>query len=738
MIGLLGWLVRRVGAKTLLVLGLLVVALASLDWTLSTVVRGLDLDLLATITLVGAVSGWLLARSSIHPFPAALLTILVALGSGFLRVGQLGDELFSMFAAVVNALWQAQFGRFQWKPVVETTESLVVAINTLLTRLQEWSRALGAGHSVYEPVALALVWSFGVCLIAGWAAWQLRRANRAFYSLLPLVLFLALVLAYSGRDLWVMPVVLAAWLGLLGAVPFIARQRRWEQDGVPFAEDLAFDHMSITVPVILVILTAAVTIPPLSPSAIARWVQQWSESTPASSQVISNSFGIEPAPRPSTALDRVSSPGLPRSHLLGASPDLLKKVALTVQSDDLGQDVPAPYWLGATYDEYTGHGWFSSGFREQDYRAGERVSKDALPSGRLIHQTVHVSNDSGIIYAAGILESVDHDYQVAWRQPGDMLGAQVNSNSYGAESLVPSFRTDALREAREGYPDWIGTQYLHLPENLPPRVLALARDLTATEPTPYDRARAIERYLRTIPYSLDVPLPPGDRDVVDYFLFDLRRGYCDYYATAMAILARAAGLPARVAVGYASGQFDVVTHTYTVTEADAHSWTQVYFPNYGWVDFEPTSSRAPIERNLPSTSEASAPQVHPNNSPNSLSNVEQQVAENLWFVMPAALFVLGTLALICLFIDTLYLQRLAPTNLIYILYQRIVRFAGLLGLAITPSQTPHQIRVRFDEYFATGAGSRSAQVWRGIGAVTDLIVAQYEQTTYGAYPLTPR
>ena len=84
---------------------------------------------------------------------------------------------------------------------------------------------------------------------------------------------------------------------------------------------------------------------------------------------------------------------------------------------------------------------------------------------------------------------------------------------------------------------------------------------TATEATPYDRARAIELYLRTIPYSLDVPIPPAEHDVVDYFLFDLRRGYCDYYATAMAMLPRAAGLPAHVAVGYAAGDYDPATRT---------------------------------------------------------------------------------------------------------------------------------------------------------------------------------
>ncbi|HZQ09508.1 MAG TPA: transglutaminase-like domain-containing protein [Anaerolineae bacterium] len=735
MIGLLEWFVRRVGARTLLILGLLAVALSGMDWTLSAIVRGLDLDLLLTITLVGAVSGWLLARSRVPPLVAGLLIVLIALVTGFLRVGQLGDRLFAVFTAIVNALWDTQFGKFQWQPILETTESLIAGIVTLLTRLEGWSRALGAGQSTYEPVASALVWSFIVCLLTGWAAWHLRRADRAFVSLLPLALFLALVIAYSGRDLWVIPVVLAVWLGLLGAVPFITRQRRWEQEGVPFAEDLVFDHVVIVGPVILLLVTAAVTFSALTPSAIAHWFQQWSESTPAPSpDVISNSFGIEAAPRPSTALDRVSSPGLPRSHLLGASPELLKKVALTVQTDDTAKGLPALYWLGTTYDEYTGHGWFSSGFREQTYRAGERLSHDALPSDRLFHQTVRVANDTGIVYAAGILESVDHDYQVAWRQPGDMLGAQVNSSLYRAESFVPSFSADTLRAAGEAYPNWIRTQYLRVPENLPPRVLALARDLTAPEPTPYDRARAIERYLRTIPYSLDVPLPPGGRDVVDYFLFDLRRGYCDYYATAMAMLARAAGLPARVAVGYASGQFNPVTHTYTVTEADAHSWTQIYFPNYGWVNFEPTNGRAPIEHDTPGTAGHITPALYTDNT-NSFGNIEQQVVENFWFVLPGAILGFGVLAFASLFIDTLYLRRLTQAKLIDILYQRILHVAVLLGLSITPSQTPYQMRARLDEYFAMLAGSRTARLWQAVSPVTDLIISQYEKTTYGAYAL---
>ena len=78
--------------------------------------------------------------------------------------------------------------------------------------------------------------------------------------------------------------------------------------------------------------------------------------------------------------------------------------------------------------------------------------------------------------------------------------------------------------------------------------------------------------------------------MVDYFLFDLKEGYCDYYATSMAILARAAGLPSRLVVGYASGDYDPANNRYVVTEADAHSWVEIYFTGRGWVEFEPTAS----------------------------------------------------------------------------------------------------------------------------------------------------
>ena len=139
-------------------------------------------------------------------------------------------------------------------------------------------------------------------------------------------------------------------------------------------------------------------------------------------------------------------------------------------------------------------------------------------------------------------------------------------------------------------------RYLGLPKVTPERVLALARDLTKNAATPYDRALAIETYLRKFPYTLDVEPPPSNRDVVDYFLFTSQMGYCDYYASAMVVMARAAGLPARIVVGYASGEYDASTAQYIIRMKDAHTWAEIYFPGIGWVEFEPTASQPLILR----------------------------------------------------------------------------------------------------------------------------------------------
>jgi hypothetical protein len=110
-------------------------------------------------------------------------------------------------------------------------------------------------------------------------------------------------------------------------------------------------------------------------------------------------------------------------------------------------------------------------------------------------------------------------------------------------------------------------------------------------------AETIESYLRTTyHYAPSVRAPPPGRDPVDFFLFDLKEDFCEYFASSMAVMLRELGVPARVVEGYTTGTLDPLSGKYVVKELDAHAWVEAYFPSYGWIEFEPTPSQAPFLR----------------------------------------------------------------------------------------------------------------------------------------------
>jgi hypothetical protein len=177
--------------------------------------------------------------------------------------------------------------------------------------------------------------------------------------------------------------------------------------------------------------------------------------------------------------------------------------------------------------------------------------------------------------------------------PSDILAMRPSGklppgNEYTVTSRVSTASPEALRQAGANYSSWVTDTYLQLPDSLPQRVHALARELTAGAPTPYDKSVAVRSYLKTLTYEQKIPTPPFDADGVDYFLFTLKRGYSDYFASAMATLMRAAGVPARMVAGHAPGVLDKRTGLFVVRDLDSHAWAEVYFPGYGWVEFEPT------------------------------------------------------------------------------------------------------------------------------------------------------
>ena len=160
--------------------------------------------------------------------------------------------------------------------------------------------------------------------------------------------------------------------------------------------------------------------------------------------------------------------------------------------------------------------------------------------------------------------------------------------TYEVTSSVSLATPDDLRLAGLDYPTWALAKYTALPPELPQRVRDLGRQLTANAETPYDKAKAIEAHLKTLPYSLSINPPPYDADGVDYFLFEQKTGYSEYFASAMTVLLRTQGIPARMVAGYTVGDRVPDYDIFIVTDSHSHGWVEVFFPRYGWISFEPT------------------------------------------------------------------------------------------------------------------------------------------------------
>jgi hypothetical protein len=267
-------------------------------------------------------------------------------------------------------------------------------------------------------------------------------------------------------------------------------------------------------------------------------------------------------------------------------------------------------------------------------------------------------------------------------------------------------------------------KYLQLPENLPQRVKDLAASLTALADNDYDKAKAIEKYLAAnYSYNLDVPPVPRDRDFVDYFLFDNTEGYCTYFASAMAILARCAGLPARYVEGYMLPPDPVEGrgNMYVVTNMQAHAWVEIYFEGYGWLPFEPTSPfrSAFYAEQVPEQVYYSSGydpayqdymemmmKYYSNMYTGDMIDINPVEAEKGLSAAEIILICIGALTAFVLLLILFNMIRskvkifriinLPVRDCILRSYEYYLKVLKLHGLGLTPSETPHQYSERID------------------------------------------
>ena len=292
-------------------------------------------------------------------------------------------------------------------------------------------------------------------------------------------------------------------------------------------------------------------------------------------------------------------------------PELLGGTASPADDPVMQVRTTARALLRATIkNEYTGHAWADTTSGRRYLFVSPRFSdlrrnlfdqarpKDAalLPGSRTLDvslmsdgastlfltQRFHSPKGEGIVSYFSPSSEVFATRSLAAGDRYTFSGRLLDASSYGVRQSV----LDSLDPADPHF-ESVKNTYLQLPDTVEPAVYEIARELSSASSNDFDRASALCLYLqRSFPYSLEQSEPPLTRDFVSWFLLEEKRGYCTSFASALTVLARAAGIPARYVEGYAaSPDEDSIAR---VTQQDAHAWTEIYFPGFGWLPFDPT------------------------------------------------------------------------------------------------------------------------------------------------------
>ena len=311
-------------------------------------------------------------------------------------------------------------------------------------------------------------------------------------------------------------------------------------------------------------------------------------------------------PTAAMRFDSGSSPGdaadfssyHPSSPLAGANqldmadrPHLGDKMVMTVASD-------APsFWRTQTFDRWDGENWTHSNtgltLLGADGNVRPQSTDLAASAEQTIHQTIRLVAPYAVVLPAApspthvtagpaIRQGIDGELR-----PAEPFGAGA---SYSVTSHQPDVTGQQLRTTDDSQiPREIIDAYTTTPAT--DRVRAIAASITAGAGNNFDRVHRIIEWLGGhVSYSINSPLAPSGRDVVDDFLFESHEGWCEQIASSLVVLLRLNHVPARLAIGFVPGQRNAITQRYEVRERDAHAWTEVWFPTVGWVPFDPTAN----------------------------------------------------------------------------------------------------------------------------------------------------
>jgi transglutaminase-like putative cysteine protease len=586
-------------------------------------------------------------------------------------------------------------------------------------RAYQWGSKLVTGGISYDNLIFVFQMTFITWIVGYLTVWFVFRVHKEWHAIIPGGVLLLVNLYYAPQDVTVyfLAYLVLAFLFVIRFYLF-TQQQTWRQERVHFnADEVNFDFLRSGALFTLIIVALAWITPSAIMSQSAEYLQvirgPWHDMQVEWNRLFAS-----------------------LNYRASASADFYGKAMALGGSRTLGQvpvlEVAAPhgihyYWRAVVFDEFTGREWRNNDdtfvpfggennqpFPIATYQGRQLISETVTilqPGTSVLVMAeqptwVDLPTRASLSYVdptaePPLVETISFAQNRVFFEPGD---------HYVVSSLVTTATVPQLEQAGVSYPAWVKTRYLQLPATIPERVKQLAQTLTISYSNPYDKANAVQNYLRSaITYNEKISAPPADRDPVDYVLFDSKEGYCDYYATAMVVMLRSLDIPSRVVSGYAQGEYDMKKDSYVVSQEDAHSWVEVFFPSYGWIEFEPTAAQPVIERAGAPSDESwrneDLPQDRtdipgrPNDLPEDLYDVPRDdmsggflpwMGTNLNRPSPWIWVGLVSAAAAGAAVWVMRNRRAVPMSEVEAIYANMLRLAEWAGAHIAPWQTPHE------------------------------------------------
>ena len=568
-----------------------------------------ELNVVQTISLVGVLAGLALGKSTFSP---GIVRIFGFVYGAFVILWRMGLTLG------IGVLWP---------------ERMISMGNRLLIILDQIFQQRPVTDNLFFNLLMGILfWTLSI-----YAGYSLTRYGNPWRAIIPAGMAMIVIHTFDHFlpvRTWFLAGFIFLALFLVARMQFVKLQYRWKNSGTYLPPYVSLDSLRLGLITTMILVLFAWTVPAIA-SALPQAEQVWLNATRPWMDVRNSLSNVFYSLQASVGVvTDFYGENLP----LGRGNPLSDTTIMMIEAPPRSASNVRYYWRSRVYDTYD-QGWsstlpvvdfvspdeFNLNLPEYENRAVSTFSITTIfPIQNLQtpSQPVWVSRPANAYYAVNSDGSVDLSHLKA--DPVLMSG-----DTYRAEASLTAATQKELREAGTEYPSWVTARYLQLPDTITPRTIELAKGIASDFDNPYDITQAITNFLRTsLNYNDTVPGPPDGQEPIDWVLFDHKEAFCNYYASAEIIMLRSLGIPARLAVGYAEGERTSLGGSgdipalqpgggnipqeiqsegdiFNVRHKDAHAWPEVYFPNTGWVEFEPTVSQQPIIRPIGLLSDSS-------------------------------------------------------------------------------------------------------------------------------------